>query len=95
MANNEQIFRDAVNVFGEAAVLDKCIEEAAQLIVALQQYKNGYQDAVTVQGDIAGVLVACGLASHLFGTDGVLSWCDKEIERVSDAVNKARDSAHA
>lgn len=95
MVSNEQVFQDAVDIFGEGAVLDKCIETAARLISTLQEYKNGYQDAVTVQADISSVLVACGLASHHFGVDGVVYWCGREFKKLSDTLDKAKEAANA
>ena len=87
MKRVDEICAEALVAFGPEAQVDMCIEECAELIVALQHWKRGRpSDVVT---EIADVQIMCEQMQELFG-DGAVNterhrkW-QRLIERIEDS----------
>jgi len=65
------ICREALERYGEAAQIDMCIEECAELIAALQHYKRGRCRKADVVTEIADVQIMCEQMQELFGDSEV------------------------
>ena len=76
----------AVKKFGEQSQIDMCIEECAELIVALQHWKRGRESNVVTE--IADVQIMCGQMAELFGVDEVKAECDRKLERLYKRIQQ-------
>jgi len=64
---SENILNKAIEVYGEDAQIDQMIEEAAELIVALQHYKRGRITKDQVCEEVADVKIMSVQMEKIFG----------------------------
>lgn len=64
---NMSIFDEALKVIGEKELIDRAIEEMAELTVAISHYRRGRCEANAVQEEIADVIIAMRQLEAIFG----------------------------
>lgn len=82
-----------IKAWGEAAQLDKTIEECAELIVALQHSKSRTLDVRTVASEIADVLVMVMCAARVIGVDLVTEEMNKKLTRLKGRLETVKPQA--
>lgn len=61
------ILDEAIKVIGEKELIDRAIEEMAELTVAISHYRRGRCEESAVQEEIADVMIACRQLEVIFG----------------------------
>ena len=61
------ILDEALKVIGEKELIDRAVEEMAELTVAISHYRRGRCEANAVQEEIADVMIACRQLEVIFG----------------------------
>jgi NTP pyrophosphatase (non-canonical NTP hydrolase) len=79
-----------IKAWGEAAQLDKTIEECAELIVALQHAKSRTLDVRAVATEIADVLVMVVCAARIVGVDIVADEMKKKLTRLKGRLETVK-----
>ena len=88
MSSNKKLYKKAISTFGADSQIDKTIEECAELIVALQQYKRHkrIEKLKTVAAEkIAGIEIMCRQMRVLF--PGVLEIKKTKAEALEQMIN--------
>lgn len=67
----ESIYRGALREWGHSSQIDMAVEEAAELIQALQHHRRGRCTNDDVVGEIADMTIMCGQLRILFGSEYV------------------------
>jgi NTP pyrophosphatase (non-canonical NTP hydrolase) len=81
---------DTIKAWGEAAQLDKTIEECAELIVALQHSRTRTLDTRIVASEIADVLVMVMCAARVIGVDLVTDEMSKKLTRLKGRLDSIK-----
>ena len=79
---NKTIYNESIRVFGAAFQIEKMIEECAELIKALQNYKQNRPN--NVAEEVADVEIMCSKMRLLF--PGVKEIKKKNIERLEKLI---------
>jgi NTP pyrophosphatase (non-canonical NTP hydrolase) len=66
MKNYDEVYKAAIEKYGEGAQLDQTIEELCELIVAIQHYKRGKADRDAVLDEIADASIMIGQLRQIF-----------------------------
>jgi len=82
----EQIMRSALEAFGTARQVDKCLEELGELAAALIQYRNGRISIDELRGEIADVQVIGGQMRLLYGAAEVDAIAAVKLRRLEKLV---------
>lgn len=88
---DKSVLRKAVEVFGETAQIDKCIEECAELIKALSDYKfKGKSEGVVenIVTEIADVQIMTAQMRLIFGNSDVYREVEQKLSYLKNLVNE-------
>ena len=77
-----QIYRAAIDKWGEDAQYDQAVEECAELITALKHYRRGKVDKQAVIAELADVSLMLGQLSWMFGTEQVEAAIKTKLEKL-------------
>jgi len=67
----ESIYLAALSIWGHSSQIDMAVEEAAELIQALQHHRRGRCTNEDVAGEIADMTIMCGQLRLIFGAEDV------------------------
>ena len=87
------ICENALDTFGIEHQVDKCIEECAELINALEKYRRGRALPPEVVTEIADVMITCAQMSIIFGRVAVVHEEARKLKRLEKRIEKARNGA--
>lgn len=87
MKDFKETCQRAVDLYGRASQVDKCIEEMSELGAALMQFRHGRLGTADVITEIADVAIMAYQMSLIFG----LSEVNSEIERKLSRLEKRMD----
>lgn len=93
LIREQAICEDALDTFGIEHQVDKCIEECAELINALEKYRWGRALPPEVVTEIADVLITCAQMSIVFGRVAVVHEEARKLKRLEKRIEKARNRA--
>lgn len=93
LIREQAICEDALDTFGIEHQVDKCIEECAELINALEKYRRGRALPPEVVTEIADVLITCAQMSIVFGRVAVVHEEARKLKRLEKRIEKARNGA--
>ena len=79
---HEGIFRTALAKWGHTTQIDMAVEEAAELIQALQHHRRCRCTNEDVAGEIADMTIMCGQMRLIFGADLVDAKVQEKLERL-------------
>jgi len=74
--------------FGPIAQIDKMVEEASELILALIHFKSKKASHAQVIDEIADVLIMASQLRHIFDADQVDKRIDHKLERLQNKIKK-------
>lgn len=77
----------AIVTWGGSKQVEKCVEEMAELTVALCQYHQGRSTYAETVEEIADVLIMANQMAVLFGMEDVRKEIDRKLERVEGKLN--------
>ncbi len=78
----EQIYRAAIDKWGEDAQYDQAVEECAELITALKHYRRGKVDKQAVIAELADVSLMLEKLSWMFGAEQVETAVKTKLEKL-------------
>ena len=92
MANISQlcIFKKAIDVIGERELVDRAIEEMAELTVAINHHRRKRCSVKAVQEEIADVQIALRTIAKIYGQGEVMDIYYQKIERFHGEINDRR-----
>lgn len=93
LIREQAICEDALDTFGIEHQVDKCIEECAELINALEKYRRGRALPPEVVTEIADVLITCAQMSIVFGREAVVHEQARKLKRLEKRIEKAKNRA--
>lgn len=93
LIRQEAICEDALDTFGIEHQMDKCIEECAELINALEKYRLGRALSPDVVTEIADVMITCVQMSIVFGRVAVVHEEARKLKRLEKRIEKAKNRA--
>lgn len=76
--DNIELYRRALNKWGEQAQFDQVIEECAELTTALLHYRRDKADATSVIDEMADVILILGQLRWMFGAGEVESAMERK-----------------
>lgn len=79
---HEEIYRAAIEKWGEQAQCDQAVEECAELIAALKHYRRGKIDKQAVIDELADVTLMIGQLTWMFGSDEVDKAIDEKLTKL-------------
>jgi len=88
MADNRKIYKEALQIFGHAAQIEKAVEECGELIVELQRYKQARK--CDVQSEIADVEIMCAQMRIVF--PGVPAKKAEKLARLQALIKTKKES---
>lgn len=92
LCDEKELFEAARKIFGVHHRMDKCIEECAELIVALRHYPDKKADNGDVMEEIADVFIAISQMVMLFeqGPDDFDTAVNKQLAKLRGSVEAYR-----
>ena len=93
LIRQQAICEDALDTFGVEHQMDKCIEECAELINALEKYRRGRALTPDVVTEIADVMITCVQMSIVFGPVAVAHEEARKLKRLEKRIEKAKNKA--
>lgn len=93
LIREQAICKDALDTFGIEHQVDKCIEECAELINALEKYRRGRALTPDVVTEIADVMITCVQMSIVFGRVAVVHEEARKLKRLEKRIEKAKNKA--
>lgn len=93
LIREQAICEEALDTFGMEHQVDKCIEECAELINALEKYRRGRALPPEVVTEIADVMITCAQMSIVFGRVAVVHEEARKLKRLEKRIEKARNGA--
>lgn len=94
-----KIYKEAKEIWGLVGQYDQCIEEMAELTVALNKYKrktlhNEYQGQDEIENnvieEIADVFICIEEMANLFGEDKVTAAIEQKMLKFKSEIDKMR-----
>lgn len=85
--DEQKIYQEAIRFYGKYSQINKAIEEAAELVVALQKHKQGR--ATNVSEEIADVLITCEQLMLIFL--GVKEEKERKLRRLEERIIKEKE----
>ena len=91
-----KIYEEATKIWGKVAQYDQCIEEMAELIVALNKYKrkclyNEYKDNTKIEDNVieelADVSMCLEQMIYFFGEDKVQTVMDQKLAKFAAQID--------
>ena len=86
------IFQDTVTKWGRPAQVAMAIEECAELIVALSNWKRGRGTALEVCTEIADVEIMCRQMREIFGYNLTQDEYERKLKRLHGRVYDNADA---
>lgn len=93
LIQEQAICENALDTFGIEHQVDKCIEECAELINALEKYRRGRALPPEVVTEIADVMITCAQMSIVFGRVAVVHEQARKLKRLEKRIERARNRA--
>lgn len=90
--SNRKLYKEAIGTFGVTAQLDKMVEECAELIKAVQKYKQAKRIkklSTDVAEEIADVEIVCSQLRFLF--PGVTDIKKHKLERLALLIKQTHE----
>lgn len=84
----QETVKNALCNFGVEKQTKVCIEECAELIVALNHFERGKADAKSVITEIADVIIMCLQMAERFGEEQVADEMVYKLDRLQIRINK-------
>lgn len=86
----KKIYKDAIDVWGKVAQFDQCIEEMAELIIAINKYKRAsiYNEKMNFDceenllEELADVLMCVEQLEFMLGEEKLSMMLDKKFEKL-------------
>ena len=82
----KDLCRRILDTYGVSAQVDKCIEEMAELTLALEHLRDGRGSREEVITEIADVLFTASQMAVLFGDDEVSAELQFKMERMEERM---------
>ena len=89
--NFESFLIKAIEVIGEKELIDRAIEELAELTVAISHYRRGRCVEDAVREEIADVMIACRQLEVIFGKFEVEDIRANKIRRFKQEIKKREE----
>lgn len=87
---SEQLYLRALEAYGPRDQCDQCIEEMAELTVAIRHRSRGKIPLMHVCEEIADVLIMAGQMRLLFGAEYVDSIKDRKLAKLERRLDGAQ-----
>ncbi|MBW2520335.1 MAG: antitoxin [Deltaproteobacteria bacterium] len=84
----ENIYRQAIEKWGEHAQSDQAIEECAELIATLKHYRRGKVPSQSVINELADVILMIGQLVYMFGEDKVTAAIGCKISKLENLLKE-------
>lgn len=85
----QEVYRRAIETFGEEAQLWMVIEEMSELAKEICKYQRGKRSLIDIADEIADVQIMLEQATMIFGVDDLVSWhMDQKVERLRERVRQ-------
>ena len=82
----QNIYREAIDKWGEQAQSDQAIEECAELIATLKHYRRGRVENQAVIDELADVILMVGQLVYMFGEDKVAAAIGRKISKLENLL---------
>jgi len=86
---DKTVFAKCTETWGETLQFDMMIEEAAELIQAIQHLRRGRCDLDSVAEEIADVTLMAYQVADMIGNERVQEWIDKKTARLRRRLDEA------
>lgn len=90
--NKEQLYKEALKIYGFEAQSRMVDEECAELINALCKYKRGRANGYDVITEIADVMIMCEQMAVYFGKEEVEKEIETKLSRLEERLNRKKYS---
>lgn len=87
MMRYSEIYRKAIDKWGEQAQFGQAIEECAELIATLQHYARGKVDRKDVLRELADVYLMVGQLQYMFGEDELSKAVEEKVAKLEVLMN--------
>lgn len=85
------ILDDALKVIGSEELIDRAIEEMAELTVAISHFHRGKCDKTAVQEEIADVMIACRQLEIIYGLNETETIREKKLRKFKLEIKSRLD----
>lgn len=86
--NATRLYRRALDIWGPQLQIDVAIEECAELIVVLQQYRRVRRTDIDVAEEIADVTIMCQQLRLIYGPERVDRAVAAKLQRLEERLKK-------
>ena len=97
----KNIYKDAIDKWGETAQLDQMVEEMAELTLAISKYKRQFNDSLldyqkqgvmeNLYTEIADVKLVIEEMEFMFGAENVKNAYDKQVKKFKKELYGDKD----
>jgi len=87
------ILDEAIKVIGEEELIDRAIEEMAELTVAIHHWSRDKCDTAAVREEIADVMIASRQLEVIFGEFQTEKIREEKIERFMKEIKERKDES--
>ncbi len=81
-----EIYRAALQRWGEDAQFDQAVEECAELITALKHYRRGRVSQEAIVAELADVALMVGQLSYMLGESKVEEAIERKVEKLRELL---------